>query len=179
MNVRACDVSAIFIAEKRALNASWAAIARMTGVSEMALRQRHDPSLSQSLAAPVRKDARSDREKVRDALVDRGCSFGQAAILSRMWLAGPARRKATELAAVGDGIPDTIAAGHAVRDALRVARRFGITPSSAGSSSAGVGYALTPASVVALSKMAGLGQDHPSLRPTPSSSAGKTRMVRA
>ena len=161
MSARACDVSAIFIAEKRALNASWAAIARMTGVPEMALRQHHDPALFQSLAAPVRKDARSDREKVRDALVERGCSFDQAVILSRMWMAGPARRKASELAS---GIATGEAAGYAVRLALRVVRRFGITPSTAGSSSAGVGYSLTPASVVAMSKMAGLGQDHPMVR---------------
>jgi hypothetical protein len=175
MTARACDVSAIFIAEKRRLNASWAAIARMTGVSETALRQHHDPSLLQPLAAPVRKDARSEREKVRDALVERGCSFDQAVILSRMWLAGPARRKATELAS---GMAAGEAAGILVRDALRVARRFGITPSSAGSSTAGVGYALTPASVVALSKMAGLGQDHPSLRPTAALLEGKRPMVR-
>ncbi len=175
MSARACDVSAIFIAEKRRLNASWAAISRMTGVPEMALREHHDPSLFQTLAAPVRKDARSDREKVRDALVERGCSFDQAVILSRMWMAGPARRKATELAS---GIATGEAAGHAVRMALRVARRFGVVPSSAGSSSAGVGYSLTPASVVAMSKMAGLGQDHASLRPTAALVEGGHPMVR-
>jgi hypothetical protein len=175
MSARACDVSAIFIAEKRRLNASWAAISRMTGVPEAALRQHHDPSRFQSLSAPVRKDARSDREKVRDVLVERGLSFDQAVILSRMWMAGPARRKATELAT---GMAAGEAAGHAVRMAIRAARRFGVTPASAGSASAGVGYALTPASVVALSKLAGLGQDHASLRPTAALLEGKPPTVR-
>jgi len=162
MSARAQDVSAMFVAEKRRLNASWGAIARMTGVPECALRQHHDVDWSQSMAGPVRKDARSDREKVRDVLVGRGLSFDQAVILSRMWMANGARKKATELAS---GMATGEAAGILVRDALRVAKRFGLTQSSAGSSTAGVGYALTAASIVALSKLAGLGQDRPG-RPT-------------
>lgn len=171
MTARAQDVSALFVAEKRRLNASWGAIARMTGVSETTLRQLHDTAWCQSMAGPVRKDARSDREKVRDALVGRGLSFDQAVILSRMWLANGARRKSLDLVA---GIGGGEAAGIAVRDALRVVKRFGLTQSSAGSSTAGVGYALTAASVVALSKMAGLGQD----RPVASALRGDHSMVR-
>lgn len=162
MSARAQDVSAMFVAEKRRLNASWAAIARMTGVSETALRQHHDPAWCRSMAGPVRKDARSDREKVRDVLVGRGLTFDQAVILSRLWMADGARRKSGDLAA---GIAGGEAAGIAVRDALRVAKRFGLTQATAGSSTAGVGYALTGASIVALSKLAGLGQARPG-RPT-------------
>jgi hypothetical protein len=162
VTARAQDVSAMFVAEKRRLNASWSAIARMAGVSETALRRHHDDTFGSGFVDAVRKDARSDREKVRDALVGRGLSFDQAVILSRMWIANGARKKSIDLAA---GIGGGEAAGIAVRDALRVGKRLGLSQSSAGSSTAGVGYALTAASVVALSKLAGLGQDRPSQPP--------------
>lgn len=160
MSARAQDVSAAFVAEKRRLNASWGAISRMTGVAETTLREQHDPEWRRSInvGAAVRKDPRSDREKVRDALMGRGLTFDQAAILSRMWIANGARKKSSDLAA---GISAGEAAGIAVRDALRVGKRLGLSQSSAGSSTAGVGYALTAASVVALSRLAGLGQTRP------------------
>lgn len=162
MTARAQDVSAMFVAEKRQLNASWGAIARMAGVSETSLREHHDPEWRRTIhvGAAVRKDARSDREKVRDALTGRGLSFDQAVILSRMWMANGARRKTADLAR---GIAGGEAAASAVKDAIRVGKRLGLSKATAGSASAGAGYALTAASVVALSRLAGLG--HPMVRP--------------
>lgn len=162
MSARAQDVSATFVAEKRRMNASWSAIARMAGVPETSLREHHDPAWRRTInvGAAVRKDPRSDREKVRDALTGRGLSFDQAVILSRMWMANGARKKSIDLAA---GIGGGEAAGTAVRDALRAGKRLGLSQSSAGSSTAGVGYALTAASVVALSRLAVLGQTRPAI----------------
>lgn len=173
MTARAQDVSALFVAEKRRMNASWSAISRMTGVPEVALRRHHDETFGMGggtgFVDAVRKDPRSDREKVRDALTGRGLTFDQAVILSRMWLANGARRKSADLA---QGTAGGAAAAPAVNDALWVGKRLGLSKATAGSSSAGVGYALTAASVVALSKLAGLGQarpsrqtDHPMVRP--------------
>ena len=164
MTARAQDVSALFVAEKRRLNASWAAIARMAGVSEADLRRHHDAAFGAGFVSAARKDPRSDREKVRDALTGRGLTFDQAVILSRMWIADGSRKKSVDLAA---GIGGGEAAGIAVRDALRAGKRLGLTQTTAGSSTAGVGYALTGGSIVALSKLAGLGQDRPGRAPGP------------
>lgn len=160
---RAQDVSSAFVAEKRRLSASWSAIARMTGVPETTLREQHDPTWMRSpsvqgLSGAVRKDARSDREKVRDALIERGLTFDQAVILSRMWIANGARRKSVDLA---QGIAGGESAGLSVRDALRVGKKLGLSQLMSGSQTAGAGYALTAASVVALSKLAGLRQERP------------------
>jgi hypothetical protein len=150
----------MFVAEKRRLNASWSAIARMAGVPETSLREQHDPTWRRpvTVGVPVRKDARSDREKVRDALTGRGLTFDQAAILSRMWLANGARTRAAELT---HGIAVGEASQRAVRDAFRVGKRLGLSQLVSGTQTAGAGFALTAASVVALSKLAGLGQDRP------------------
>lgn len=171
MTARAQDVSASFVAEKRRMNASWSAIARMAGVPETSLREHHDPAWRRTInvGAAVRKDPRSDREKVRDALTGRGLSFDQAVILSRMWMANGARRKSSNLAIdIGAGMGADIA----VRDAVRAGKRLGLCAATSGSSTAGAGYALTAASVVALSRLAGLGQTrpaapaaHPAVRP--------------
>lgn len=160
MSARAQDVSALFVAEKRRLNASWAAIARMAGVPETSLREQHDPTWRRpvTVGVAVRKDARSDREKVRDALIGRGLTFDQAVILSRMWIANGAR---TKTAVLTHGIATGEAGQRAVRDAFRVGKRLGLSQLVSGTQTAGAGVALTAASIVALSKLAGLGQDRP------------------
>lgn len=160
MTARAQDVSASFVAEKRRLNASWSAIARMAGVSETSLREHHDPQWRRTIAvgAPVRKDPRSDRERVRDVLIGRGLSFDQAVILSRMWMANGARRKTADLA---QGMASGLDASNAVKDAIRVGKRLGLSQLVSGQQTPGSGFALTAASVVALSRLAGLGQDRP------------------
>lgn len=175
MSARAQDVSATFVAEKRRMNASWSAIARMAGVPETSLREHHDPEWRRTITvgAAVRKDARSDREKVRDALIGRGLTFDQAAILSRMWIANGARTRAANLT---HGIVTGEASQRAVRDAFRVGKRLGLSQLVSGQQTPGAGFALTAASVVALSRLAGLGQDRP--RPPVGRPASAHPMVR-
>ncbi|WP_438852637.1 hypothetical protein [Brevundimonas nasdae] len=97
------DVSAHYVAEKRRLNASWAAIARMTGCSETALRQRFAPSGD---LRPAVGEARlmSPRLKAEKAMRAAGVSQASAVILARLWHANGARVTGVELTRGLDGV---------------------------------------------------------------------------
>lgn len=84
---RIADVSAHFVAEKRAMRASWSAIARMTGCAEPELRRRFDPVGLTPIAAPVPAVGLSPREKATRALEAAGLRREAALIVARLWLA--------------------------------------------------------------------------------------------
>lgn len=144
------DVSPLFVAQKRALNASWASVSRMTGASEVALRRRFEPGFT--TAHPTFNPSTSPRETVRLALVKAGLNPDSAAIIAKLWQANGARMTPKDLI---QGIAGTPLASHMVADAKRAAMRRGITfaPAQKGTG----GQALTPEAVVMISELAGTG----------------------
>ena len=137
------DVSVQFVMEKRRLNASWAAISRMTGCSEAALRQRYDGQVSTLPRATL-----SPRQQVERCLTARGLSADHARIIARLWQANGAVLTGTEAA-------QGVAGGGAAQDECKAARqaardRLGLTFGPKG-------FALTAEDCVALRKLAGLG----------------------
>lgn len=141
---RIADVSAHFVAEKRAMRASWSAIARMTGCSETALRRRFENGGAGMLdaAAPV---AASPQDQARAGLMRRGCPPGEALVLARMWMANGARRHADDLAR---GLTLLTTAQGACRAAKAWATDQGVTFSQ--------GFVPTDAGVQRLSILAGM-----------------------
>lgn len=147
---RAEDVSAHFVAQKRRLNASWGAIARMTGCSEAALRARFDGQVS----APPRANGvvNSPRRQVELYLMSRGLSSDHARIVARLWHANGAVLTGMEAA-------QGVAGGGAAQDECKAARqaardRIGLTFGPKG-------FALTHEDVVALGRAAGVSPPSP------------------
>jgi hypothetical protein len=139
------DVDAHFVAGKRAVNASWSAIARMTGCPELSLRRRFEPGNPAVQALVARAGPATPFERMRAGLVKARFSGDDAAILARMWLANGSKRTAVDLArGVGGGAGAT--------EACRIARRFaegrGVSFSN--------GYALTDDGMRRLEYIAGL-----------------------
>lgn len=147
---RAEDVSAHFVAQKRAMNASWATLARMTGASEAGLRRRFDPGFVR--VAPGAETPPSPRDRVHAALAKTRLGADGATIIARLWQANGARLRPKDLA---QGIGGASAASQAVAEAKRIAMRMGID--FAPTQGRVAGQALSDRGVVHISKLAGLG----------------------
>lgn len=138
---RAEDVDAHFVARKRAMGASWSAIARMAGCSEMDLRRRFDATANTTL--PVARPL-NPREQVERVLKARGMSADHAVILARLWHANGATVSGVELAR---GIIGGGAAQDVCKEARRVAKdRLGLTFGPKG-------FALTAGDINRLNRM--------------------------
>lgn len=149
---RAQDVDMAFVAGKRALGASWSAIARMSGCSEADLRRHHDTGyVAAADVTPKRPD--SPRDAVAKALRRAGVHPDSALILARLWQANGARLRSDDLAR---GIAGGGAAQAACQDAKRAGRRLGI-----GFVNAVTGFALSGEGVVRISELAGLPRGRP------------------
>lgn len=140
------DVSAHFVEQKRRLNASWAAISRMTGCSETALRDRFGGQGS-ALPRATGGVVNSPRQQVERYLASRGLSADHARIVARLWHANGAVLTGMEAAA-------GVAGGGAAQDECKAARqaardRIGLTFGPKG-------FALTHEDVVALGRAAGV-----------------------
>ncbi len=140
---RIADVSAHFVAEKRAMRASWAAIARMTGCSGGALRRRFENGglamLDDAPAPPL-----SVREKAELALQRAGLRRDASVIVARLWHAGGGVIGSEDLAR-------GIVGGGAAQDECKAARaeakaRLGLTFRDKG-------FGLTEGDLVAVSRL--------------------------
>lgn len=141
---RIADVSAHFVAEKRAMRASWATIARMTGCAEVELRRRFEHG-GVGMLDDAPAIAASPLDQARAGLMRRGCPPGEALILARMWMANGARRHADDLAR---GLTHLITAQGACRAAKAWAVDHGVGFSQ--------GFVPTDAGVQRLGVLAGL-----------------------
>lgn len=118
-------VDADFVLRKRALRASWSAIAGMTGCSELELRRKFDATLPALTALPAAKPTLSPREKAERALVKAGLGKDAATIVARLWHANGAVLPSAQLA---QGIAGGGAARAVCVTAREVARaRLGLT----------------------------------------------------
>jgi len=140
------DVNVQFVMEKRRLNASWGAIARMTGCSETALRDRFGGQVP-ALLRPTGGVVNSPRRQVELYLASRGLSADHARIVARLWHANGAVLTGMEAA-------QGVAGGGAAQDECKAARqaardRIGLTFGPKG-------FALTHDDVVALGRAAGV-----------------------
>lgn len=138
-------VDADFVLRKRALRASWSAIAGMTGCSELELRRKFDASLPALTAMPAAKPALLPREKAERALVKAGLRTEAAAIVARMWHANGAILPSAQLA-------QGIAGGGGAREVCVAARddakaRLGLTFRDKG-------FGLTTGDLAAVSRLA-------------------------
>jgi hypothetical protein len=139
---RADFVDANFVASKRAMRASWSAIAAMTGCSEIELRKKFDPGLT--IQVPSTVSPLSPRMKAERALIQAGLGRDAAVVVARLWHAGGAIVGSEQLAR-------GIAGGGAARDVCKAARddakrRLGLTFCVKG-------FGLTPGDLVAVSRM--------------------------
>ncbi|SPU55895.1 Uncharacterised protein [Brevundimonas vesicularis] len=135
-------VDADFVLRKRALRASWSAIAGMTGCSELELRRKFDASMP---AVPIVKPALSPREKAERALVKAGLGKDAAAIVARLWHANGAVLPSAQLA-------QGIAGGGAARAVCVTARE--VAKARLGLTFREKGFGLSPADLVVVSRLA-------------------------
>lgn len=135
-------VDADFVLRKRALRASWSAIAGMTGCSELELRRKFDASMP---AVPTVKPALSPREKAERALVKAGLGKDAATIVARLWHANGAVLPSARLA-------QGIAGGGAARAVCVTARE--VAKARLGLTFRDKGFGLTPADLVVVSRLA-------------------------
>lgn len=149
---RAQDVDGGFVASKRAMGASWGAIARMAGCSELDLRRAHDLGFKPAVDAMPRR-AESPRDVVAKALRRAGATRDEAMVLARLWMANGARCRSDDLAR---GIAGGGAAQDVCKAAKQTAKRLGIAFADGPT-----GFALSAAGVVRISELAG----HPRGRP--------------
>lgn len=84
---RVQDVDADFVLSKRALRASWGAIAQMTGCAELELRRRFDPVGLTPVVTPAAVASLPPREKAMRALEAAGLRRDAAVIVARLWQA--------------------------------------------------------------------------------------------
>ena len=149
---RAQDVDGTFVASKRAMGASWGAIARMAGCSELDLRREHDFGFKPAVDVIPRRPE-SPRDVVAKALRRAGATRDEAMVLARLWMANGARCRSDDLAR---GIAGGGAAQDVCKGAKQAAKRLGIAFADGPS-----GFALAAAGVVRISELAG----HPRGRP--------------
>lgn len=143
--MRAADVDIGWVAQRRAANMSWAAIARQAGCAESDLRRHYDAG---SQDAGWLRRAANQRETVAKALRARGFTRDEATILSRLWHANGRRCRSVELAAgITGGEAAREICAEAKRRAFNKGVRFEIGPG---------GYALTPGGIATMSAWAGL-----------------------
>ncbi len=141
---RAQDVDAAFVRSKRAMRASWGAIARMTGCAEIELRRRFDPAgVIVASAPPPAVAGLSLREKARRALEYAGLDRDAATIVARLWHAGGGLMSSQVLAA-------GIAGGGAAQDECKRAREA--ARARLGLKFRDRGFALSPADLVLVSR---------------------------
>lgn len=114
---RAADVGSDYVAQLRARNLSWAAIARMTGAPEIDLRRLYG-GLVLEVAAPT-VDAVTAAGRVRRALMAAGMIEVHARIVARLWRANGGRLSAASLT---QGLMTITAGGGGDTDAARVWR---------------------------------------------------------
>lgn len=150
---RAQDVDGTFVADKRAMGASWGAIARMAGCSEVDLRREHDLGFKKVAADVIPRRAESPRDVVAKALRRAGATRDEATVLARLWMANGARCRSDDLAR---GIAGGGAAQDVCKEAKKTAKRLGIAFADGPT-----GFALAAAGVVRISELAG----HPRGRP--------------
>lgn len=135
-------VDADFVLRKRALRASWSAIAGMTGCSELELRRKFDASMP---VVPTVKPTLSPREKAERALVKAGLGKDAAAIVARLWHANGAVLPSAQLA-------QGIAGGGAARAVCVTARE--VAKARLGLTFRDKGFGLTPGDLVVVSRLA-------------------------
>ncbi|WP_292045841.1 MULTISPECIES: hypothetical protein [unclassified Brevundimonas] len=143
---RIADVSAHFVAEKRAMRASWSAIARMTGCSETALRRRFENGGVGMLDGAAPASQLTVREKAELALQRAGLRRDAAVIVARLWHSGGGVIGSQDLAR-------GVAGGGAAYDECKAARteaktRLGLTFRDKG-------FGLTEGDLVAVSRLIG------------------------
>lgn len=143
---RATDVDAAFVAAKRALGASWGAVARMAGCSELDLRRTHDFGFTPAADVTARREE-SPRDVAARALRNAGATRDEATVLARLWMANGAWCRSNDLAR---GIAGGGAAQDLCKAAKRTAKRLGIAFAEGQS-----GFALADAGVVRVSQLAG------------------------
>ena len=149
---RAEDVDTGFVASKRALGASWGAIARMAGCSELDLRRAHDFGFKPAAEAIPRR-VESPHDVVAKALRRVGATQDESLVLARLWMANGARRRSADLARgiAGGGAAQAICQG-----AKQTAKRIGITFAEGP-----VGFALDADGVMRISALAALARGRP------------------
>lgn len=135
-------VDADFVLRKRALRASWSAIAGMTGCSELELRRKFDASMP---VVPIVKPALSPREKAERALVKAGLGKDAAAIVARLWHANGAVLPSAQLA-------QGIAGGGAARAVCVTARE--VAKARLGLTFRDKGFGLTTGDLAVVSRLA-------------------------
>lgn len=142
MTTRVDFVDADFVMSKRAMRASWGAIAAMTGCPVDALRRKFDTALP-PLPAP-KAVALSPRQKAEQALMKGGLRRDAAVIIARLWHANGAVMSGEELAR-------GIAGGGAAQDECKAARAE--AKARLGLAFRDKGFGLTTGDVVAVSRM--------------------------
>lgn len=146
---RVSDIDGAFVRRKRALGASWGAIARMAGCAETDLRRAHDPQFAATVSAVIPRRAENPRGVVRRRLLTAGLHPDEAVVISRLWHSNGAKLQSDVLAR---GIAGGGLATDVCRDAKKAGERIGLRFVKI----AGAGFQLTGESVVAISDLAGL-----------------------
>ncbi|QTC88169.1 hypothetical protein [Brevundimonas pondensis] len=156
---RASDVGADHVARLRGRNLGWAAIARMTGASEVDLKRLYG-GLAVDPVAPPPMDGATAAGRVRSALIAAGMDQPSARIIARLWRANGGRMTAAQLtlglmtisvSGGGDSDADRV---RRVQAARRAAQAMGVEFQGAGR-----GTGLTVKGLARLSEMAGLKPD--------------------
>ena len=163
---RAAMIDSRWVADKRAARVGWPSIARMAGVSEIDLRRAHDMTFVGEASAAFPRRAESPRELVRKALERAGLPNESAIVISRLWHANGARLQ-------NDALARGIAGGGLATDVCREAKRraeqlLGLRFVRG----SGIGFQLSPESIVRVSDLACLPRED-SHRPAASLREGR------